>query len=174
MLTSQQTWRLTLFTIAAIVIGIICLANAKDKEKSGNEQRLSKKDLPSAVISAFQTQYPNAQIKGVSKEIEDSTTHYEINGVNGKSSFTISYLSDGKSTEIEEVISSKKLPDSAQERIARDYPKGEIEVAEKVIKGDVITYEVKIENGKEIIEAVFDSTGTLITKEKATGKKEDD
>jgi hypothetical protein len=158
----------------AIFIGFVCLANAQGEKESGKEQRLTKKDLPAAVISAFQKQYPNARIKGVSKEVEDSTAYYEIESIDSTSRRTVLYTGDGKPTEIEEVISSKQLPDSARFEITKTYPNGKVEAAEKVIKGDKTTYEVKIENGKENIEAVFDANGRLINAEKIKGEEDND
>jgi hypothetical protein len=87
---------------------------------------------------------------------------------------TVLYAGDGKLTEIEEVISSEQLPDSTRAEIAKTYPKGKVEAAEKVTKGDKTTYEVKIENGKENVEAVFDSTGKLINTEKMKGEEDND
>jgi hypothetical protein len=181
MFTNKRAFRSALIVMFALIVGLVCMASAQTEKKSakgeretGQEQRLAKKDLPSAVVSAFQQQYPNAVIKASSKEVEDSTTYYEIESVDGKTKRTILYSGDGKLTEIEEVISSKQLPDSARALIARDYPKGDIEGAEKVTKGNVTTYEVKIENGKENIEAEFDSAGRLINTEKKKGEEDND
>jgi hypothetical protein len=181
MFTNQRGLRSPLIVIIAFIVGLVCMASAqtenksvKDEKETGEEQHLAKKDLPSAVMSAFQQQYPGAVIKASSKEIEDSTTYYEIDAVDGRTNRTVLYSENGKLTEIEEVISSKQLPDSARALIARDYPKGDIEGAEKVTKGNVMTYEVKIEYGKENIEAVFDSSGKIISSEKVINEKDND
>ena len=174
MVAIQRMFRSILLIAIAASLGLVYQANAQGEKESGKEHRLTKKDLPAAVISAFQKQYPNAKIKGVSSEVEDSTAYYEIESVDSTSRRTVLYTSDGKLTEIEEVVSSKQLPDSARAEIAKTYPKGKVEAAEKVTKGDKTTYEVKIENGKENIEAVFDSNGKLINAEKVKGEEDND
>jgi hypothetical protein len=181
MIINPRNPRSPLMVMIALIVCLACMASAQTEKKSvkgeketGEERRLAKKDLPSAVISTFKQQYPNAVIKGSSKEVEDSTTYYEIGSVDGQTKRTVLYTGDGKLTEIEEVISSKQLPDSARGLIVKDYPKGDVEGAEKVTKGNVTIYEVKIENGKENIEAVFDSAGKIISSEKITNKEDND
>jgi hypothetical protein len=181
MLIKQRTFNLALIVLTALISGLVSVAAAQTEKKSekyerktGQEQRLEKKDLPLAVISAFQLQYPSAVIKSSSIEVEDSTTFYEIESVDGKIKRTVLFSGDGKLTEIEEAISSKQLPDSALALIAKDYPKSNVEGAEKVTKGNVTIYEVKIENGKENIEAVFDSSGKIISSEKIKDEEDSD
>jgi hypothetical protein len=164
---SRRMFRgLILATLAIIFIAAPYVANAADKKESGKEQKLSKNDLPAAVLAAFQKQYPNGKIKEVGKEIEDSTTYYEVESVNGSAKRNIIYSLDGNVNEIEEAILTKQLPDSAQQIIKNDYPAGKIERAEKVTKGDKITYEVMVETKKDKTESnfelIFGSGGNLI------------
>jgi hypothetical protein len=181
MFINQRALSSPLIVVVALIVSLACVASAQAEKKSvkgerepGQEQRLAQKDLPAVVLMAFQKLYPAASIKEVGKEVEDSTTYYEIESVDGKSRRTVLYSSDGKLTEIEEIISAKQLPDSVRTVIARNYPKGDLEKAEKITKNEVTTYEVKIENGKENIEAIFDSAGRLINSEKLTDKEDSD
>jgi hypothetical protein len=181
MFSNQRVMRSPLIVTIALIVGFVCMANAQTEKKSvkgekemGEEHRLAKKDMPSAVMSAFKQQFPNAVIKASSKEVEDSTTYYEIDSVDGQTKRTVLYSGDGKLTEIKEIISSKQLPDSARALIANDYPRGNVEAVRKITKGNLTTYEVKIENGKENIEAVFDSAGKLINSEKITDEEDND
>ena len=174
MFTAKRVLGSAISLMVILSVGFISMADAQGEKEFGKEQRLTKKDLPASIITAFQKQYPNAKIKEVGKEVEDSTTYYELETTEGKAVRTLIYIGDGRITEIEEVILSKQLPDSAQASIAKDYPKGKVEAAEKVNKGDKTTYEVKIENGNENIEAVFDSNGKLINMEKMKGEEDND
>ncbi len=177
----KGAFRFSLIFAVGLLLGLVSRVNAQDEMKSKHEekrthkeQHLSKKDLPAAVMTAFQKQYPTASIKEVGKEDADNTTFYEIESIDGKSKRTVLYSADGNLAEIEEVISAKQLPDTARAVIARDYPKGDLEGAEKVTKGGITSYEVKIENGKKNIEAVFDSAGILINTEKVTDTEDND
>ncbi len=163
-------------SMCALTIVAVCaaFALAADKGKeSGKEQKLTKKDLPAAVLASFEKSYPKAEIKEVGKETKDSVTTFEIVSVDGKAKRTVAYLADGTLTEIEEVVSEKDLPDAAKQSLAKDYPKGKVEKIEKVTKGDVVTYEAKVVSGKEQTEVVFDSTGKLVKSEKKAGTEKD-
>ena len=165
---------MTLAMMIALVIGYVNPVSAKGKEESAEEQEISTKDLPTAVLMAFQKQYPEAKIKEVGKEVEDSVTYFEIDSMDGKTKRTVLYSADGILTEVEEIISAGELPDIIQASISETYPKGKIEKAEKVIKGEVTTFEVKIEYGEENIEAVYDLSGKLINSEKITEEGDND
>lgn len=174
MVTFQRTIRFFHIIAILVLFGSISIANAKSEKESGKEQRLTQKDLPSAVIAAFQKQYPGAKIKGISKEVENDTAYFEIESSDSTSRRTVLYAVDGQRTEIEEIISAKQLPDLARAEISKTYSKGKIEAAERVTKGQTTTYEVKIENGEENIEAVFDSTGKLLNSEKLKAEEDND
>ncbi len=174
MVTLQKALHSALTFTVVLFIGLVSLAYAQGEKDSSMEHALAKKNWPAAVLSAFQKQYPDARIKGVSKEVEDSIVYYEIESADSSANRTVLYTGDGRLTEIEEVISSKQLPDSAQALISKDYPKGKVEAAEKVTKGSVITYEVKIKNGEANIEVVFNSTGKKINAEKVKGEEDID
>ena len=47
------------------------------------DQKLEKKDVPAAVITAFEKAYPGAAVKGYGKEVEKGKTHFEIESVDG-------------------------------------------------------------------------------------------
>jgi hypothetical protein len=173
-MTLRRAFPMLILATISIIIAVSYTANAEDKKDSRKEQRLSKNDLPAAILAAFQKQYPNAKIKEVDKEIEDSTICFEIESRDSTTRRNIIYAIDGRVIEIEEAIIAKQLPGSARAAIAKNYLKGKVEVAEKVIKDDKTTFEVKIESGRENFEAVFDSTGKLINSEKVSDEKDSD
>jgi hypothetical protein len=78
---------------------------AQDQEK-----KLTKKELPSAVLSAFQKSYPKASIKGIAEEKKEGKTYYEIESLDGKTSRDLLYLADGSVAEIEESMATADLP----------------------------------------------------------------
>ncbi len=167
-------------TIAALTMAVT--ARAEDEKSEGKEAmeakeaKMSQKDLPGAVLTAFQKAYPKAKINGVSTE-NDSTgkvTEFEIESAEGAAKRTIALAADGTILEVEEDITMKDLPQNAQEEIAKTYPKGEAKMIERVMKGDVITFEALIQSGETSAEMVFDKTGKVIKSEKKAEDEEGD
>src|SRR5512140_1895314 len=73
------------------------------------EKKITEKDLPAAVKSAFHKSYPHATIKGLAKETENGKTYYEIESIDGKLHRDLLYTPEGDAYEIEETISPGKL-----------------------------------------------------------------
>lgn len=168
----QFFWILVSAAIIAALLISTALCDGK-KIASGKEQKFTKKDLPASVLTAFETAYPKAAIKEVCKETDSSATIYEIESTDGGMKRTVSYWADGKIEEIEDAVSLKDLPQAAQQSIAKNYPKGEVENVEKVTKKDVVTFEALVVNGEERIEVVFDSSGKLVKSEKKAANEDE-
>ena len=150
--------------IAALFVCSTVPANAQ------GEQKIKAKDLPAAVTAAFQKAYPNAKIKGTSKEVENGKTLYEVESVDGKINRDLLYAADGTCTEIEEAVPLKALPDAVSKSLKKEYPKGKVLKSEKLTKGDTIQYELVIQSGKEKHEVVFDGTGKVVKDTKVVPK----
>jgi hypothetical protein len=137
------------------------------------EQKIKAKNLPAAVTAAFQKAYPNARIKGTSKEVENGKTMYEIESVDGKMNRDLLYNEDGTCAEIEETIPVKALPSDVASALKKNFPKGKVMKSEKLTKGETIQYEMVITSGKEQHEVVFDTKGGIVKDtKKATKTKE--
>lgn len=172
-LTQKAIYRVMTMLIICI-ISLVVLGNAEETKKSEKEAKLSKKDLPAAVLGALQKTYPKAVIKEVGKEEKDSILCFEVESVDGKMERNLVYTADGKTLEIEEKIDLKDLPEAARLVLSADYPKAEIKRAEKVTRGVEVTYEVSVGKEKTRAEVVFDSTGKVIKPEKASPEQEED
>jgi hypothetical protein len=147
-----------LTALAALAI-LFLSSNAGAQEK-----KITKKDLPPAVLAAFQKAYPKAEIKGVSEEKgKDGKMEYEVESVEGKTGRDVAYLADGKVIEVEETC---VLPDAVRKAIDQKYPKGKIEKAERIIKGTKVEYEAVVEVGEKKSEVVLDAAGKILKAEK--------
>jgi hypothetical protein len=152
---SFTAW-LTAFA-ALTILFLSSNAGAQDK-------KITQKDLPPAVLAAFEKAYPKAEIKGVSEEKgEDGKMEYEIESIEGKTGRDLAYLADGKAVEIEETC---VLPDAVRKAIDRKYPKGKIEKAEKITRGSKIEYEAVVEAEGKKSEVVLDPAGKILKAEK--------
>jgi len=130
--------------LIGIVLGLALagFAAAQDKPK---DQAVDLKILPPAVLKAFKAAYPNAVIRGASKEVENGVTQYEVESVDGKLNRDLFYLADGKVIEIEESIDPGNLPAPVKQTLAKEYPGATVLKAEILTKDGVKAYELSLE-----------------------------
>lgn len=129
------------------------------------EEKITKKDLPHEVLSAFERAYPKASIKGLSREEQHGKMFYEIESLDGKTSRDIVYRADGKAAEIEEAVAVSQLPPAVKATVKKEYPKGTIVKAEKVTRESVVEYEIHIAVGKARHDIVLDPAGKVVKHE---------
>jgi hypothetical protein len=156
---------LNMVVLLALVLFAGGVVFAAVNKKTDEEKKLTKKDLPAAVLAAFEKSYPKAVIKGVGSEKEDSATYFEVESMDGTVKRDLLYAVDGTVREVEESVTAKDLPEAARQMLYKDYPKEKIDKVEKVTRGSEVTFEVKIGKGKEKMEIVFDAAGKTIKKE---------
>jgi hypothetical protein len=97
------------------------------------EKKITAKDVPAAVITAFKNSYPNATMRGYAREKEEGKVFYEIESREGVMSRDVLYNADGTVAEIEESMAATDLPADAQQAIKQKYPKAVIRLAEKTM-----------------------------------------
>jgi hypothetical protein len=153
---------------------VVCLILAAAFLATAGEKKISKKEVPPAVLSAFEKAYPKASTKGFAKEEEDGKTFYEIESVEGTTTRDILYLANGNVAEIEEGVSADKLPDAVKATVKREYPKGKVTKAEKVTVESVIKYEIHIAVGKTQHGLVVAPDGKVVKQKKVGEEKEED
>lgn len=162
MKTSKILNMVVLLTLTLLACGAVFAAVNK---KADAEKKLTKRDLPAAVLAAFEKSYPKAVIQGVGSEKEDSAAYFEVESIDGAVKRDILYATDGTVHEVEESVTMKDLPEAARQSISKDYPHEKIDRVEKITRGSEMTFEVKIGKGKEKMEIVFDAAGKTIKKE---------
>ena len=160
--------RLSLIAILAFVVALLICTTVVVSAQG--EQQIKAKDLPVAVTAAFQKAYPNAKIKGSSKEVENGKTLYEVESVDGKINRDLLYNEDGTCAEIEETVPVKALPSDVADALKKNFPKGKVMKSEKLTKGETIQYEMVIRSGKEQHEVVFDIKGAIVKNTKKAPK----
>jgi len=131
-----------------------------------NAQKLSQKEVPDTVISAFHKTYPKATVRSYFREKRNGKTVYEIESQDAKIRRDIIYSSEGIALEIEERVASANLPDPVKQTIKNEYPNGKIKSAERLTKGTSVEYEVVIRSGKSTFEVVLDTSGNVLRTEK--------
>ena len=135
------------------------------------EKKLSKKNLPPAVLAAFQKTYPKADIKSAAEEKKDGKTTYEIESMDGKTARDLQYLADGTVLEIEETIAITEIPGATKAAVDGKYPKGKIVKVEKVTKGAAVSYDIEITTGKGRVSMDVDASGKVLKESKEKDKE---
>ena len=146
------------FTVPAYVAVSLALAISS----FGQETKITKKDVPSAVLTAFRNTYPKATLRGYAKEIEEGKTYFEIESTNGSLSVDALYQGDGTLAELEEQVVPADLPAVVKEAAKAKHPDAKIAKAEKTTRGDAITYELRLTSRKTSISIVINQNGDVI------------
>jgi len=151
-------------SIPSVLILIIAMAIPPGMSFS-QEQSLKKKDVPKAIMGAFEKSYPKATIKGFSKETGKDKVVYEIESTEGDLHRDVSYAVDGSVVSVEESMSFKDLPEPVRSAFAQKYPKAKVISCEKVSEGSATQFELLLRAGKKKYEVVFNADGSIAEKE---------
>jgi hypothetical protein len=129
-------------------------------EADEGETRVTKKEVPAAVLAAFAKTYPKAMVKGYAKEMEKGKTAYEVESEEGKTHRDVLFATDGKVLIVEESMEMKDVPAAVQQALEKKFPKAKVNLAEKVMEGTSVAYEFHLTTaqGKEA-EVKFDPSG---------------
>jgi len=114
----------------------------------GCSQKITEKDLPSAVKKAFTAKFPGAtDIKWGKENAKEYEAEFKVNNTNVSANFK----TDGSWTETETTIPSSELPAAVTNAVNKKYPGAVYGITEKIEKpGAKILYEVNITaNGKK-------------------------
>jgi hypothetical protein len=141
---------------------------------SAQEKKLKPKQLPAAVLSAFQKTYPAAKIKGASSEVENGKTVYEVVSLDGTINRDLLYSEDGSVVEIEETIPLKAVPVEVTNALKVETGKGKVQKAEKLTKGGIVQYEFVISSGKNKREILIDLSGKILKTTKMKADERED
>lgn len=130
------------------------------------EQSIKRKDVPKAILAAFEKTYSKATIKGYAKEVDDGKTVYEVESVEGTVHRDITYMADGSVVSIEESLPVSELSDVIRNAAEKQYPGSKISGCEKVTKICIMQYELVVTAGKQKHELVLNPDGTIAKVEK--------
>ncbi len=146
----------------AFLLAALLLATSVDAQ----EQSIKRKDVPKAILAAFEKTYSKVKIKGYTKEVDDGKTVYELESVEGAVNRDITYMADGSIVSIEESLPVSELPDVIRSASEKQHPNSKISGCEKVTKGAVMKYELVVTTGKQKHELVLNPDVTVAKTEK--------
>jgi hypothetical protein len=126
-----------------LVVLLTCAAIAAEKP-------VKMKDLPAAVQKTVQEQIQGADLKGLSKEVENGKTFYEAETMRDGKSRDILMDTSGQIVEVEEATTLESVPAPVRTALQKAARKGKIVKVETVTKGGVVSYEAVVsKNGKK-------------------------
>ncbi len=151
---------------------VLCLAVAAAAQVKNVETQIAVRDLPHAVLSAFQHEYPEAQIKGVTKAADGTEVYYRIESLDGKTARSVQYEADGSVVEIAETVPPQSLPDGVKATMEERCPGGAVLLAREVTKGADVTYVLRLACGELKVNMVLDPSGNLVVERRSGGKRD--
>src|SRR5437867_6190605 len=114
----------------------------------GGEQKVKMSDLPKAVQKTVQEQSKGATVRGLSKEVEDGKTYYEVEMTVDGHGKDVTIDGAGTVVEVEEEVALSSLPPAVKSALEKKAGAGKIVKIESVTKGSaIVAYEAKIEEG---------------------------
>lgn len=155
------------FTVAVMLTGA-SLASAtptrSQKEEGGEqESRVKMKDLPAAVQQTIREQSKGATIRGLSREVENGETNYEVElRVNGHNRDVL-IDPNGAVVEVEEQVALASLPAVVRTAIEQNAAGGRVVLVESLTKGDTLMwYEAHVKKGGKVREIKINPEGQLV------------
>ena len=127
------------------------------------ERPVGKTDVPSPVLKAFKSAYPQASARSYMKVEVNGVPFYRIASLEKDLHRNVTYNPDGSVAKLEERIAANELPAVAQQAIQEKYPKAKVARAEKVTQGDRIEYKADVRKGGKSFDLFFDADGKLIS-----------
>jgi putative PepSY-like beta-lactamase-inhibitor len=153
-MTMKNRFRTGLTALMGLSIAVVSAVAA--------EEKISPEKLPSAVKRAIKKNFPEANIRGAAKEVEDGKTTYEVELTVEGRSIDVAMDAKGKILEVEEEIPVAKLPEAVKKGLAKRFPGARIAKAEAVTKGKggPVRYEIAIKG-----EVVLTAKGKVVQAE---------
>ncbi len=125
------------------------------------EKKVKLAEIPAPVQKTVQEQTKNAELKGLSKEVEGGKTFYEIETiVNGKSRDLLVDPS-GQIVEVEEATTLANVPAPVKATLEKAAEKGKILSVETVTKGSAVSYEAVVSKNGKKSEVAVEADGTI-------------
>ena len=153
-----MTRSLVIAAAFALIAPVLPGAQAK------KEKKISAKELPAAVSTAFEKQFPGAKILALSSEIENGATAYEIESIQNGRNRDVLYKATGEVIVVEETVPISEVPAAVQSALKAQFPKATVAKAEKLMAGGIVEYEFQLK-GAAKKEAKFSAAGKLLASE---------
>ena len=127
-----------------------------------SEKKVKMGDLPAAVQQAVNEQSKDGKIRGLTKEVADGKTIYELElSVNGHGK-DVSFDTAGKIVSVEEEVPLASLPEAARSAIQKAVGSGKLQKLESVTENGASFYEASIRKAGKDSEVKVDAKGATV------------
>lgn len=122
-------------------------------------QDLPEKDVPSVVLNAFQTRFPNT----TDRDWEKRKDHYEVEFHMGPTDLDpkARFDASGNLLQFKQDIPAGELPGAVKAVLQAQYSQLKVDEAERVEKGGTAYYQVELEGKLKKMQLLFTSNGTV-------------
>jgi Protein of unknown function (DUF2874). len=144
------------FTCIILAAFFLAVAVAADKP-------LTLKDLPPAIQKAVLAQTKGAEIKGLSKEVANGKTEYEVETILKGHTRDLMLDASGGLISVEEEATLDSIPGPAKAAIQKQAVGGKVTRVEILTKGKAVAYEAGIDKGGKASEVAVKADGTKYT-----------
>jgi len=126
----------------------------------GHTQKITEKNLPVAVKTAFNTKFPGAlNVKWGKENAKEYEAEFKLNN----NAISANFLANGEWVETETSLSAADIPVTISNAIKSKYPGATITKGEKLEKpGDKIFYEVFIKTNGKTKEVELNADGSFV------------
>jgi uncharacterized membrane protein YkoI len=143
------------------------------------ETKIKLDQVPKAVMDAATAKFPEAKLRGASKETEDGKTVFELEITHENHNMDVTFQENGTLVLVETQLAENEVPAAATKAVQDRYPGAKIDLVESVKKGpelkkEVDYYEFHLTmSDKKSAEVEVDATGKIQkTEEKKEKEKE--
>jgi len=143
---------------------VVFLWGAAAAPAAQDEKKISMKTAPPAVREAFEKQFPQARVLGVSEEKAPEGMLYEVESEWRGRHYDVTYKAGGALVSVEETIPMSEVPPAVAAALKKEFPSAKVVRAEKITEGGVLSYEFQLKGGPKK-EAKFSADGKLLESE---------
>lgn len=130
----------------------------------------SSKEVPAAVKTAFSEKFPDAsKIKWSMESKTEWEAEFKMNG----KEYSANYAVDGTWMETEYEIAESEIPAAVKATLANEFKAYKVEESELSESADGKVYEFELTKGKEEMEVVIGTDGTVLKKEQEEEEDEE-
>ncbi len=118
-----------------------------------SEKKITKAEVPAAVLDSFSKSFPGAHAKRYTTGQENGKAVFEVESIRDKRTLDVSFTTMGDILQSEEGIETGELPPAVTEAVHKMFPQATVKRAEKMTRGSKSYFELALRNApkKEVL-----------------------
>jgi len=132
---------------------------------NADEDKITREQLPRAVVKSVESKFPQGKIKEATKETEEGKTTYEVDLQVDDQKVEVKLGENGTILEIEKEIPVSRVPKAVSDAVKAKYADAEFKEAEEVLEGETTTFEIVISSDGAMRELKLAVDGKILEDE---------